>query len=57
MISYTKMDQEWGQVTQVWQWEGKIGVRFTYTLMKDEKSLDRPKSLATQGVATDLWFG
>lgn len=36
---------------QVWQWEGKIGVRFTYTLMNDERSLDRRKSLAAQGVA------
>ena len=36
---------------KVWQWEGKIGVRFTYTLMNDEKPLDRRKSLAVQDVA------
>ncbi len=43
---------------QVWQWEGKIGVRFTYTLMNDEKPLDRRKSLAVQDVAdrSVLWL-
>jgi hypothetical protein len=36
---------------KVLQYEGRIGVRFTYTLMNGEEELDRAKSLAQQGVA------
>jgi len=35
---------------KVWQWEGRIGVRFTYTLMNGQEALDRGKSLAAQNV-------
>lgn len=35
---------------KVWQWEGPIGVRFTYTPMNGQEALDRGKSLAAQNV-------
>lgn len=40
-----------GALPKVWQHEGRIGVRFTYTLMNGQQALDRAKSLATQNVA------
>lgn len=36
---------------KVWQYEGRIGVRFTYTLMNGQQALDRAKSLGAQNVA------
>jgi hypothetical protein len=43
---------------KVWQHDGKIGVRFSYTLMNGDQALDRAKSLATQNVAdrSVLWL-
>ena len=43
---------------KVWQFDGRIGVRFTYTLMNDEQDLDRGKSLAAQNVAdrSSIWL-
>jgi hypothetical protein len=35
---------------KVWQYESRIGVRFTYTLMNGQQTLDRGKSLAAQNV-------
>ena len=36
---------------KVWQFDGRIGVRFTYALMSGEQPLDGGKSLAAQNVA------
>lgn len=36
---------------KVWQYEGRIGVRFTYTLMNGQQGLERAQSLAAQNVA------
>jgi hypothetical protein len=43
---------------KVWQFEGRIGVRFTYTLMKDARTLDRARSLSSQNVGEKsvLWL-
>lgn len=35
---------------KVWQFDGRIGVRFTYTLMNGERALERGTSLAAQNV-------
>jgi hypothetical protein len=35
---------------KVWQYQGRIGVRFAYTLISAEHELDRGKSLAAQNV-------
>jgi hypothetical protein len=35
---------------KLWQHEGRIGVHFTYTLMKETQALDRARSLSSQDV-------
>jgi hypothetical protein len=43
---------------KVWQHDGRIGVRFNYTLMNGDEALDRGKSLSAQNVAgrAILWL-
>jgi hypothetical protein len=43
---------------KLWQHDGRIGVQFAYSLMKDAQALDRARSLLSQDVAdkTVLWL-
>jgi hypothetical protein len=46
------------RLPKVWQYEGRIGVRFSYTLMNGEQELDRGRPFSAQNVVDKsvLWL-